>query len=143
MDSRDRQETLEGLVDTLHAHLADRWADVWLLPQEHSSTLHVAVVDPTPADVRFASDQAREAGWLVTVVGVRHSKVELEGFVDRIVDLMTSHGAIISCGFSPSENAVVIELTRLDDDVVAKALELAPSDALSFQVNLGAGYRTL
>jgi hypothetical protein len=142
----DRQETLHELVNVLHDHFAGRWAAVWLLPEEHSAYLHVAVVDPTPEDVRFAADRAREAGWMVTVVGVRYSKDELERLKERVVhELMIpgTDGAIIGCGFSPSVNAVRIELTRLDDAVLTKVLELGPPDAFSFDVRPGARYTTL
>jgi hypothetical protein len=143
MEPQERQDGLYALVDTLHVHFGGRWADAWLLPQEHSSSLHVGIVDPTPEDVRFAADRARETGWHLTIHGVRYSKEELEQLKERILDVLmvpAPDSPIISCGFTASANAVRVELTRLDDDVIARMLELAPADALSFAVNPGARY---
>ncbi len=79
---------------------------------------------------------AREAGWAVQIVAVRHSQAELVGLLEGL-DTSLPGDAWISLGWDAKVNAILVELRRWDEEAVSWAREHFPNDALMIVVHPG------
>jgi hypothetical protein len=136
-----RQEQALGFLETARVHLLERDGGAWL-DWEGGGTIHVAILDPTPEDLRLLTADVANLPWSVAIVAVNHSREQLVGLVEELsnADLpSTEPDSWVSLGWSPIHNAVVATLRRVDQAAIDWLKEHVPADALRVEIRPSAG----
>jgi hypothetical protein len=123
-------------------HLGEvRFGGAWIDREDPTRpVLGIAVVEPSERDVDAISAVARDAGWPVQIVAVRHSRAELVGLLQSLDGAPLPGEAWVSLGWDARSNAIKATLRRWDDEAVTWARERFPNDALVIVVHPGAAW---
>ena len=145
---RPSHEALEELDAELEAVFGDRLVETWIEPSGGTETLGIGIVDPTAEEVLDIHQRSADKGWVVTVVGMRYSRKELDGFKDRIADEIMAtklDGPLIGVGASRAytPGKVFVELNARDRETIERVQALLPPDAVAFEIRPGARYVAL
>jgi hypothetical protein len=89
--------------------------------------LGMALVAPEAGQVTSIQDEARRAGWSVTIDAVKYSRTQLISFYDGLKG--PEGGSVNAFGWDPRLNKVVVH-TAPDPAAVAYFRERIPDDAL-------------
>jgi hypothetical protein len=111
----EAEEKARVVFATAQAQVGDaRYGGSWI---DRTSAvrpqLEVAVVAPTPDDVRLIEQTALAAGWRVIIDAVTYSRSQLISFYEDLVPPTT--GAVSGLGWDAQLNRVVVRLTRPDE----------------------------
>jgi hypothetical protein len=140
----EHEDRALSVLSAAERHLGvDRFGGGWIDRTAPSRpVIGVAAVDPSQRDVDAVDAAAREAGWPVQIVAVRHSRAELVGLIEGLRKTPPPGDAWVSLGWDARFNAIRIELRRWDEEAVFWARERLPSDALMIVVHPGAHWST-
>jgi hypothetical protein len=117
----------------------DRFGGAWIDRTAPSRpVIGVAAVDPSQRDVDAIDQVARETGWPVQIVAVRHSRADLVGLIESLSKTPPPGDAWVSFGWDARFNAIRAELRRWDEEAVTWARGRFPNDALMIVVHPGA-----
>jgi hypothetical protein len=130
VDNQDRDDDLafeviryaEGLVGE------DRYAGAWIDRSSQRPVLGMALVAPEAGQVTSIQDEARRAGWLLTIDVVKYSRAQLISFYDGLEG--PEGGSVVAFGWDPRLNKVVVDQPAPDPAAVAYFRERIPDDAL-------------
>lgn len=107
-----------------------RYGGGWIDRGQGSPGLGIALVAPETSEVASIRDEAQRKGWPVTIDVVRYSRAQLISFYD---DLGGPGDALVSFGWDPRLNKVVVDLSAPDTAALAYFRERIPEDALLFR----------
>jgi hypothetical protein len=97
----------------------DRFGGAWIDRTAPSRpVIGVAAVEPSQSDVDAIDQVARETGWPVQIVAVRHSRPELVGLIENLSKTPPPGDAWVSFGWDARFNAIRAELRRWDEEAV-------------------------
>jgi hypothetical protein len=138
----EQEERALSVLRAAERHLGeDRFGGGWIdLTAPSRPVIGVAATDPSQPDVDAIDAVAREAGWPVQIVAVRHSRAELVGLIERLGNSPRPGDAWVSLGWDARFNAIRIELRRWDEEAVSWARKRCPNDALMIVVHPGASW---
>jgi hypothetical protein len=135
----EHEDRALSVLSAAERHLGeDRFGGGWIDRTAPSRpVIGVAAVDPSQRDVDAIDAVARQAGWPVQIVAVRHSRAELVGLMERLGKTPLPGDAWVSLGWDPRLNAIRAELRRWDEEAVSWARGRFPHDALMIVIHPG------
>ena len=138
----EHEDRALSVLSAAERHLGvDRFGGGWIDRTAPSRpVIGVAAVDPSQRDVDAIDAVAREAGWPVQIVAVRHSRAELVGLIESLGNSPPPGDAWVSFGWDARFNAIRVELRRWDEEAVSWARERFPNDALMIEVHPGVSW---
>jgi hypothetical protein len=109
----------------------DRFGGGWIDRRLQPPTLGIALVAPVATEVTSIQDEARRAGWSLTIDVVTYSATQLISFYDGLDG--PGSDAVVGVGWDPLLNKVAVELAAPDPATMAYFRERIPDDALLFR----------
>ena len=130
VDNQDRDDDVAFEVIRYAEELVgeDRYAGAWIDRSSQRPVLGMALVAPEAGQVNSIQDEARRAGWSLTIDVVKYSRAQLISFYDGLEG--PEGGSVMAFGWDPRLNKVVVHQSAPDPAAVAYFRERIPDDAL-------------
>jgi hypothetical protein len=106
----------------------DRYAGAWIDRSSQRPVLGLALVAPEAGHVTSIQDEARRAGWSLTIDVVKYSRAQLISFYDGLEG--PEGGSVMAFAWDPRLNKVVVHQSASDPAAVVYFRERIPDDAL-------------
>jgi hypothetical protein len=129
VDKQDRDDDVAFEVIHYAEELVgeDRYAGAWIDRSSQTPVLGIALVAPEAGQVTSIQNEARRAGWPLTIDVVKYSRSQLISFYDG---LEGPEGGFVMLGWDPRLNKVIVHQSAPDPAAVAYFRERIPDDAL-------------
>jgi hypothetical protein len=108
------------------------YGGAWIDRTLAQPVLGLALVAPQADHVTSIREAARRAGWSITIDLVKYSRAKLISFYDGLDG--PSGNSVVSFGWDPRLNKVLVELSAPDDAAISYFREHIPEDALLFRL---------
>lgn len=130
VDKQDRDDDLAFEIIRYAEELVgeDRYAGAWIDRSSQRPVLGMALVAPEAGQVTSIQNEARRAGWPLTIDMVKYSRAQLISFYDGLEG--PEGGSVIAFGWDPRLNKVVVHQSAPHPAAAAYFRERIPDDAL-------------